>query len=221
MKMSYLKYLLYVLEHKRNVFKTAWERGLYMHAITHDISKFNPKEFMPYANWFYGYHGVKLEKKYNKEQLNNNMSCLSRNYLECKKNFNKAWKCHYTDNFHHWQHWLDENEKPVNIPSKYIQQIIADWEGMALKFGDSAQNYYLLNYNKIKLTDDTRMTLEFELGLNLSIVQNYGHTLEQFYKMYSEKEFMDKFSWIEGRYNVNLSKILGGNNEHLYNFNQS
>ena len=141
------------------------------------------------------------------------MSCLSRNYLECKKNFNKAWKYHYTDNFHHWQHWLDENKKPVNIPYKHLKQMIADWEGMALKFGDTAENYYLINYNKIKLTDNTRMTLEFELGLNLSIIHNYGHTLEQFYKMYSEKEFMDKFSWIEGRYNVNLSKILGGKNE--------
>ena len=206
--MYILDYFKYVIEHKKNVFKTAWERGLYMHAITHDINKFNPKEFMPYANWFFGYHGVKLEKDYNKEQLNNNMSCLSRNYLECKKNFNKAWKHHYTNNLHHWQHWLDENDKPTNILYKHIQEMIADWEAMAIKFGDTAQNYYLSNYNKIKLTDSTRMTVEFELGLNLSIIHNYGHALKQFYEIYSEKEFMNKFGWIENRFDVDLTKIL-------------
>ena len=163
--MYILEYFKYVIEHKKNVFKTAWERGLYIHAITHDINKFSLKEFMPYANWFYGHSGVKLEKEYNKEQLNNNMSCLSRNYLECKKNFTKAWEHHYTNNFHHWQYWLDENGEPKEIPNKYLEQMIADWEGMALKFGDTAQTYYLKNKDKIKLTRITRAKVEKNLGV--------------------------------------------------------
>lgn len=129
-----------------------------------------------------------------------------------RKNFQNAhwteWRHHYYNNPHHWQHWLDENDKPTNIPHKHIEEMIVDWEGMALKFGDSAQNYYLSNYKKIKLTDTTRMTAEFELGLNLSIIHNYGHTLKQFYDMYSEKEFMNKYGWIEDRFNVNLTEIL-------------
>ena len=206
--MYILEYFKSVIEHKKNVFKTAWKRRLYMHAFTHDLSKFSGSEFLPYANWFYGYHGVKLEKEYNKEQLNNNMSCLSRNYLEYKHDFEMAWRHHYFNNQHHWQYWLDKNDKPTNIPHKHIEEMIADWEGMALKLGDSAQNYYLLSYNKIKLTDNTRMEVEFELGLNLSIAHNYGHTLKQFYEMYSEKTFMNKFFWIENKYNVNLAEIL-------------
>jgi len=182
--MYILDYFKYVIEHKKNVFKTAWKRGLYIHAFTHDLSKFSGSEFLPYAKYFY-----KDKEKY-------------------KYDFEMAWRHHYYNNPHHWQHWLDENDKPTNIPHKHIEEMIADWEGMALKFGDSAQNYYLSNYKKIKLTDTTRMTVEFELGLNLSIIHNYGHTLKQFYDMYSEKEFMNKFGWIEDRFNVNLTEIL-------------
>lgn len=47
-------YLLYVLEHKKNVFKVCWKRGMYLHAFTHDLSKFLPSEFFPYAERFYG-----------------------------------------------------------------------------------------------------------------------------------------------------------------------
>lgn len=50
---KYIKYLLYVLEHKKNVFKTCWNKGLYLHAFTHDLSKFRPSEFIPYARYFY------------------------------------------------------------------------------------------------------------------------------------------------------------------------
>ena len=51
---KYIKYFLYILEHKKNVFKMCWKKGLYLHAFTHDLSKFLPDEFFPYANWFYG-----------------------------------------------------------------------------------------------------------------------------------------------------------------------
>ena len=183
-KMYILDYFKYVIEHKKNVFKMAWKRGLYIHAFTHDLSKFGGSEFLPYAKYFY-----KDKDKY-------------------KHEFKMAWRHHYLNNPHHWQYWLDKNRKPREIPNKYLKQMIVDWEGMALKFGDTSQNYYLLNYNKIKLTDGTRMELEFELRLNLSIAQNYGHTLKQFYNLYSEKTFMNKFSWIEAIYDVNLIKLL-------------
>ena len=45
----YYEYLKYVLEHKKNVFKTCRKRGLKLHALTHDLSKFSPSEFIPYA----------------------------------------------------------------------------------------------------------------------------------------------------------------------------
>lgn len=41
--------------------KLAGKRGLYLHAFTHDLSKFLPSEFIPYAKWFYGENGIKLK----------------------------------------------------------------------------------------------------------------------------------------------------------------
>jgi hypothetical protein len=50
----YLKYLLYVLEHKWNVGIECLKMGMPLHALTHDLSKFRPSEFIPYAKYFYG-----------------------------------------------------------------------------------------------------------------------------------------------------------------------
>jgi len=208
MKKLYYDYLKYVLEHKKNVFKTCWKRKLYLHAILHDVSKFSPQEFMPYAEWFYGYHGVKLEKEYNHEQLNNGMSCVSNNYLECKRNFDKAWEHHYKNNPHHWNYWLDEKGIPQRMDSKYLSQMICDWEAMSLKFGGFAQEYYLNNYHKIKLERDTRIKLEMMLGLNDSLVHNYGHTLEEFVNMWDKSEYNMVFKFIRDRYGADSYELL-------------
>jgi len=208
----YYNYLKYVLEHKKNVFKTCWKRKLYLHAITHDLSKFSPKEFIPYAEWFYGYHGVKLEKEFTYEQLNNQslykMSCISRNYLECKRNFNKAWEHHYKNNPHHWDYWLDAKGIPQRMDSKYLNQMIADWEAMSLKFGGFAQEYYLRNYNNIKLEYNTRLLLEMMLKINDSLANNYGHTLEEFVIMYDENEYNRYFGFIKDVYGVDSYGLL-------------
>jgi len=204
----YYNYFKYILEHKKNVFKTCWKRKLYKHAITHDLSKFSPQEFIPYAEWFYGYHGVKLEKDYNHEQLNNGLSNLSRNYLECKSDFDKAWEHHYSNNPHHWDYWLDKKGIPQRIDGKYLEQMIADWEAMSLKFGGSAQEYYLNNYRNIKLDKDTRMELEMMLGLNDSLAHNYGHTLEEFVNMWGESEYNMVFRFIKDRYGIDSYELL-------------
>ena len=88
---KYWKYLLYVLEHKKNVFKTCWKRGLYLHALTHDLSKFMPDEFIPYARYFYG--------NYPTEAILSNFNCVENKrkiltYEEVSKRFDKAWELH-------------------------------------------------------------------------------------------------------------------------------
>lgn len=50
----YWNYFKYVLEHKKNVFIECWKEGLYIHAFTHDLSKFSILEFKSYAKKFYG-----------------------------------------------------------------------------------------------------------------------------------------------------------------------
>jgi len=182
----YYDYLKYVLEHKKNVFKTCWKRKLYFHAITHDLSKFSPQEFIPYANYFY-----MSKDKY-------------------KDKFDKAWEHHYKNNPHHWDHWLDDKGVPQKMDSKYLNQMIADWEAMSLKFGGFAQEYYLNNYNNIKLDYDTRLLLEMMLGLNDSLANNYGHTLEEFVVMWDENEYNRYFGFIKYVYGVDSYGLLKG-----------
>jgi|GEM_PF-1863360 len=180
----YWDYFKYVLEHKKNIFKICWSKGLYKHAITHDLSKFSPQEFVAYAKYFY----------INKDEF--------------KEEFDKAWEHHYKNNPHHWDHWLDENGKPKPIPDRYLRQMISDWEVMSLKFGGSAQEYYLNNYRKIKLEYETRMILEMMLNLNDSLACNYGHTLEDFANMDDEDTYNRYFGFIRDRYGIDSYELL-------------
>lgn len=204
----YWNYFKYVMEHKKNVFRTCWARGLYGHAFTHDLSKFNPKEFFPYAEWFYRPNGIKLKENYSKEQLTNGMSCLSKNYLDYKVNFDKAWQHHYKNNPHHWNYWIDESGEPQSMEFKYLKQMIADWEGMSLKFGDTAQQYYLNNYKKINLEYNTRLMLEMMLNLNDSLAHGYGHTLEDFANKYDKESYNAYFGFIKDKYGIDTYKLL-------------
>lgn len=137
--MYLLKYLFYVLEHKWNVFKISIRKGYYWHALTHDLSKFSGSEFWSYAGYFY-----KDKEKY-------------------KHRFEMAWRHHYFNNKHHCQHWLNIKGEPMDIPDKYIEQMIIDWEAMGLKFGDTAKEYYLDNKEDILLSPRTRINLELKL----------------------------------------------------------
>jgi hypothetical protein len=209
----YWKYFKYILEHKKNVFiecmKIAFEhrgkirRQLIVHAFTHDMSKFLPCEFIPYAKYFYGNEGIELEKHWDYEALNNGHSCLSGNYLRCKNKFNKAWEHHYKHNKHHEDYW-----KEKTIPYLYMMQLIADWKGMSRKFGDTAQEYYLKNYHKFNMTYQTRLNLEMNLNVNPSPYHNYGHTLEDFANMYDEQTYNNSFDWLKDKYKIDTYKLL-------------
>lgn len=216
--MIYIKYLKYVLEHKKNVFiecmKIAFKHSgkikaqLIIHAFTHDFSKLLPCEFIPYAKYFYGYcHNetscAELEKYYDYESLNNGHSCLSNSYLKTKEAFNKAWEHHYKHNKHHEDYWQGKT-----IPYLYTMELIADWKGMARKFGDTAQEYYLKNYKKFNMTYQTRLNLEFNLDINDSPAHNYGHTLEDFAKIYDEETYNNYFGWLKDKYKINTYNLV-------------
>lgn len=138
---DYVSYIKYVVKHKWYVFVECWKRGMYLHAFTHDLSKFLPSEFFYYAQYFYG--GNKTE--------------------EVTKNFVKAWSLHYKRNKHHWEHWA-RGCVPEKIPEKYINQIIADWAAMSRVFGDTPLNYYMTNKAGITLHPETRQELELRLN---------------------------------------------------------
>lgn len=219
MKNIYWQYFKYVIEHKKNVFIECWKEGLYLHAFTHDMSKFLPCEFIPYAKWFYEDYGIQLEKDYGYERMNDGRSCLSREYLKRKHNFEKAWEHHYKHNKHHWDYWVDNN-----MPINYIRQMICDWAGMSRKFGDSAQEYYLKHYEEFNMTRDTRFYVEANMKLyapgqfTCECDDGYWQTVKEVVEssLEWEKRNNQESNWLrneclpyyKNKYNIDLLEVL-------------
>lgn len=149
----YIKYLKYILEHKKNVFIECWSKKMYLHAFTHDLSKFHPKEFFAYAKYFY------LDKEKYKDE------------------FKVAWQHHKDNNKHHWDYWYERN---LDMPMKYVKQMLCDWGAMSRKFGGTPKSYYLNNRHEIKINDSARCAIEFELGLIDSACLVSGVTLDDY-----------------------------------------
>lgn len=187
----YWQYLKYVMEHKKNVAQICYKHDLPIHALSHDMSKLTLSEFKPYAMYFY-----KDKEKY-------------------RDSFQKAWEHHYKLNPHHWEHWLDDNGKPMDIPIYHIACMVADWEAMSVKFGDTPQAFYLQNYFKIKLSYNTRVWVEQMLGINKTMMLDTGRTLEELFNILEPSDFSNLLKkeneWLKDKYGIDFLSILKNN----------
>ena len=140
------EYLSYIKEHVLNVRK-AWGElqekckdmrfmwdDYYFFSISdevdfHDISKLSEQEFVQYRKSFYP---TDTEPKYD---------------------ISEAWEHHKNKNPHHWENWT--SIKWVDNPTVEVHMVhmVLDWMAMGYKFGDTAQEYYESNKDKIKLPD--------------------------------------------------------------------
>lgn len=143
--MMYLKYLCYVLKHKWNVFKVCMLRGLFIHAFTHDLSKFLPSEFIPYARKFCNPNEVTEGEE---------------------KAFKLAVVKHYNRNQHHLGYWLDCKGEPFTMSEKAVKQLAADWIGMSWAKTDTyedakmdAMQFFLEKRYNMKMTDETEQLI--------------------------------------------------------------
>jgi hypothetical protein len=145
---TYWEYFKYVIEHKKNVAIECIKMGMIVHAITHDLSKFRPSEFIPYARFFYAKDRA---NNYNKSDEND-------------MNFQKGWNHHQKRNKHHWNYWVSVTRKdeiiPMEMPMKYVKQMIADWKGMSRKFGDTPKSYFDKNKDSMILHPKTIEKIE-------------------------------------------------------------
>ena len=149
---KYWNYFWYVVEHKWNVGIECIKKGLYVHALTHDISKFLPSEFIPYARFFAETNRAKDYKQVDEDNMN----------------FQMGWLKHQKRNKHHWNYWVSVTRKDeilaLSMPVKYIKQIIADWDGMSRKFGGTTEDYWHINKDNMILHLETIEYIEKLLG---------------------------------------------------------
>ena len=139
----YWTYFKYVVEHKKNVGIECFKMGMYIHAITHDLSKFLPSEFIPYARFFHF------------KDRANNYSSKDENDL----NFQAGWNRHQKRNKHHWNYWVSVTRVneiiPIEMPFRYVKQMVADWNGMSRKFNGSTYEYFKKNQDTMILHPET------------------------------------------------------------------
>jgi hypothetical protein len=160
------QYLKYVLRHKWYVARFCFEYGLFWAAITHDLSKFHPREWFPYVDKFYG--GEWPERNYGDWR-----NWLGDKYTQAwvDRRFDEAWNHHQKRNPHHWQYWvlLCDNGRIycLEMPDRYRKEMLADWRGagMAISGRDETREWYLKNRAKMQLHLNTRFWVEQSLGI--------------------------------------------------------
>jgi hypothetical protein len=139
-----------------NVFVECWKEGLYFQGITHDLSKFLPTEFLPYAKKFFSGKALSLED-------------------ELKWKY--AWLHHQHKNKHHWEHWVvNPNAKQaLPMPQKYIIEMVCDWRSFSRKWGRKVKDSNLDLTDKILVHPDTKRELENIMQRNQTS-ENSGST---------------------------------------------
>lgn len=203
---KYLKNLKHILIHKYyycQEYKKHTNSLNPFKGILHDMDKFFPTRFISYSNWFYGKYGVAIKDEWKDVKS-------MKKYSLCKYKFKKNFEKHYKLNKHHWQHWFVNGES-YNIPNKYLIQMLCDISAMSKEFGDTPQEYYLKNYDRIKMDRYGRRVFEHLLGLNDSRVgdENQGAlTLKEYADLYDEETYNTHFRFINNIYNVDSYKLL-------------
>lgn len=119
-----------VVRHKYFVFICGIDLGVSIwQLLVHDLSKFTPAEFVPYAKYWEG--GEKDGQG--------------------KANFDKAWLRHIHHNPHHWEHWLLMG-RPLPMPDKYLREMIADWGGAGMAYSGrfDLKEWLEKNWSRVK-----------------------------------------------------------------------
>lgn len=159
----YWKYLKYVLRHKWYVFLECCKVGIPFRGFVHDMSKFLPSEFIPYARYFYS----------REDQIRRNKTGYYKPTDTGDKAFDFAWLLHQKRNRHQWQWWtLPEDEEGIKIlpmPEVYRKEMLCDWKGAGKAQGkkgpNKCQEWYQANKHKMQIHEETKKLIERDLGL--------------------------------------------------------
>jgi hypothetical protein len=164
-------HLASIIRHKWLVLRKCVELGLTRQGVIHDLSKFRPDEFVPYAQHDFGGSIHDIDPA-----------------------FERAVWHHYTRNPHHWQHWLtvkgckdtwlqsmgvagNYQGSPfalvefhnallgvARMPDCYALEMLADWWAVAKERQPNNKRamleWYDSNKGKIILNYDTRRFIE-------------------------------------------------------------
>jgi hypothetical protein len=153
----YLKYLSYLLRHRWWVAYYCLRKGMIWAAITHDLSKFWPDEFAPYAYHFFG--GGK--------EAGADLA------------FEMAWTKHLHRNPHHPGYWIMSirhrrggmpatihESVPFEMPIRCRKEALCDWcgAGRAISGRNDIVAWYEKNSATMLLGPETRAWFDSEVA---------------------------------------------------------
>ncbi len=159
---KHLKYGSYVIRHKWFVFLECCKLGIPWLGIVHDLSKFRPSEWFPYADHFYGPQGTKTGGIH----TGRNATGYYRPTNTGDAAFDFALHLHLGRNRHHWQWWTqaDETEGVVTLVMSHDRRLemLADFRGASRAQGSrsTVAQWYIANGKKMQLHQITRNWLE-------------------------------------------------------------
>jgi hypothetical protein len=104
----YLSYLVYLIRHKWYVFVECCKLGIPWLGIIHDLSKFNPVEWLSAAP---RYHGTKEQQEI------------------AKGPYRYSWLHHQKHNKHHWVYWVLYTPTPGHYLEAFAEQAHKSWSG--------------------------------------------------------------------------------------------
>jgi hypothetical protein len=154
------KYFWYLSKHRFFVMIECFKHGMIWRGLVHDLSKYNPKEFFPYAYHFYKDNRPKRDPTgyYKPTDTGNPV-------------FELAWVHHIHNNKHHWQWWTiptDGNgKKTYPISEKFCKEMICDWTGAhkAQKTKGSVIEWYMINKDKMLFHEKSKIYIEHLLNI--------------------------------------------------------
>lgn len=154
----YWKCFYYILRHKFYVFKAGkvcevslWRR------LKHDWSKFSPREFFPYAEFFYG------KQTYRRPGMTGKQSIEAP--LKVAENFDRALLGHLHRNDHHFEHWLmlqDGKLVAKAMPEQAWRELCADYLAMEFTLNGNwdAISWYSKNVGNMVIHHETQHRIE-------------------------------------------------------------
>jgi hypothetical protein len=148
-------------------------KGLIKQGLLHDIDKFRPSIFIPYAKWVGGNKGC---------VISHIVYGMNDDVVKChellKQRYENAKARHHKRSPHHWKYWTGEKFDEC-IPEDILKEMMCDWEATSEVNNTTPQRYYLENYYQIILNDVNRLNLETALKLNTDMKSYVNYTIEQ------------------------------------------
>ncbi len=157
---TYVAYLWQLLRHKWFVMLFCFRERLIWRGLVHDLSKFLPSEFVPYARYFF---------PGGKKKVRRDRTGYYKPTDTGDPRFDQAWFLHQKRNEHHWQYWaLPEDVEGVKIlpmTDRARREMVCDWKGAGRAQGTpDTRAWFRKNSHKLQLHPETRRWLEERMG---------------------------------------------------------